>query len=113
MHELALSRSLVAAIEDEARRQAFTRVQRVTLELGCLGHVDADALAFCFDVATRATLAEGARLEILRQAGEATCMACGEISVVETHLVDCPLCGSAQVLVDGGDAMRIKELEVC
>lgn len=116
MHELALSRSLVAALEEEARLQAFTRVQRVTLELGCLGHVDAQALAFCFDVATQATLAEGASLVIERRAGRASCMACGEVSEVGeigAHVVDCPACGSPQVLVDGGDEMRIRELEVC
>jgi hydrogenase nickel incorporation protein HypA/HybF len=113
MHELALSRSLVAALEEEARRQAFSRVQRVTLELGRLGHVDAEALAFCFDVATRATLAEGAALVIEHRAGRATCVACGAISEVEAHVVDCPACGSPRVLVDGGDEMRIRELEVC
>jgi hydrogenase nickel incorporation protein HypA/HybF len=112
MHELALSRSLVAALEEEARLQAFSRVERVTLEIGRLGHVDPDALAFCFDVATRATLAEGARLVIERRPGRATCMACGGVSEVDAHVVDCPACGSPRVLVDGGDEMKIRELEV-
>lgn len=113
MHELALCRSLVAIVEEEAARQAFSRVERVTLELGCLSHVDPHALRFCFDVSTHATVAEGAALVIEHGLGEATCLACGAVSEARARVIDCPVCGSPRVLVAGGDQMRIRELEVC
>ncbi|MEC7192467.1 MAG: hydrogenase maturation nickel metallochaperone HypA, partial [SAR324 cluster bacterium] len=46
MHELSITQNLVAIVEEHARGQ---RVKRVTLEIGKLSGVMADAIRFCFD----------------------------------------------------------------
>ena len=112
MHELSLSHSLVGLIEEQSRLQSFLRVRTVTVELGCLGHVDAQALRFCFDLATRETVAEGSRLIIVDRPARLACAACGEISEVTSRIADCPACGSARVMVEGGDELKLTELEV-
>ncbi len=112
MHEMSLAESVVEILQEEARRQAFARVRAVWLEVGGLSHCDPEALAFCFDVVTRGTLAEGARLELLRPPGQGWCLAYSQAVEVARRGDPCPLCGSYQIQVTGGDEMRIKELEV-
>jgi len=112
MHEMSLAESVVEILQEEARRQAFARVRTVWLEVGGLSHCDPEALAFCFDVVTRGSLAEGARLEIVRTPGAGWCLACSRAVAVARRGDPCPECGSYQIQVTGGDEMRIKELEV-
>jgi hydrogenase nickel incorporation protein HypA/HybF len=112
MHEVALAEGVLRIVMDAARSSAATRVHTVWLELGALAHVEPDALEFCFDAVTRGSVAEGARLEIARTAGTAWCMPCGT-RVPLARLGDaCPACGSYQLQVLEGDAMRVKEIGI-
>lgn len=112
MHEMSLTESLLRLIEEQAAAQHFARVTAVRLEIGCLSHADPEAMAFCFDAAARGTLAEGARLEILRTPGRAWCMACAKPMPIAERFDPCPECGGHQLQVTGGDALRLRELEV-
>ena len=112
MHEMALSQSLIEVIEEQSRRQDFAKVRSVTVELGCLGHVDAQALRFCFDVVTRRTIAEGSKLIIIDRPGRLACLDCGAIADVAERIFVCLDCGSERVMLDGGDQIRLTEMEV-
>jgi hydrogenase nickel incorporation protein HypA/HybF len=112
MHEMALARGIVETLGEEARRHDFTRVLRVKLSIGVLGHVDPDALAFGFDVAAAGTLAAGAVLEIERPAGAARCLDCDANVTVASRADLCPKCGGAHLVVTGGGGMTIREMEV-
>jgi len=112
MHEMSLCESILGIIEDEAQRQGFARVTRVRLEIGRLSGVEIEAMRFGFDAVTRGTLAEGAELEIIEPPGTAWCMQCGREVEVQQRFDGCPLCGSFQLQVTGGDQMQIKDLEV-
>lgn len=112
MHEMALAESIVGIIEAEAKRQRFTRVKGVWLEIGALAAVEPEALRFAFDVVTRGTVAEQALLEIIATEGRAWCYQCEREVAVTSRIEPCPRCGSHQLHVQGGDQMRIKELEV-
>lgn len=112
MHEVALAEGVLRIVMDAARASAATRVHTVWLELGALAHVEPAALEFCFDAVTRGSVAEGARLEIARTAGAAWCLPCGA-RVPLAQLGDaCPGCGSYQLQVLEGDAMRVKEIGI-
>jgi hydrogenase nickel incorporation protein HypA/HybF len=104
--------SIVALIEDERKRHAFSRVRMVCLQLGALGHVEPDALRFCFDAVIRGTVAEGAELSIATIDGSGTCPACHRTVVLADRFDACPLCGCTQVLMTAGDELRLVELEV-
>jgi hydrogenase nickel incorporation protein HypA/HybF len=51
MHELGITRNIVSIVCDAANGR---RVTRVTVDVGKLSGVIADALAFCFDVVAKA-----------------------------------------------------------
>jgi len=112
MHEMSLAESVVQIIEDYARREGFARVRAVWLEIGSLSGVETEAMRFCFDAASRATPAEGARLEIVELPGTAWCMKCSESVAVAARHDPCPRCRGYQLQVTGGTDMRVKELEV-
>jgi hydrogenase nickel incorporation protein HypA/HybF len=67
MHELGITRNIVAIVAEAARGR---RVVRITLEIGAHAGVAADAIAFCFDVVAKGTAVEGAVLDIVPLAGQ-------------------------------------------
>lgn len=66
MHELGITRNIVAIVGEAARGR---RVLRITLEIGARAGVAADAIAFCWDVVAQGTPVEGAVLDIVPLAG--------------------------------------------
>jgi hydrogenase nickel incorporation protein HypA/HybF len=112
MHEMALAEGIVQIVESTAHANRASAVRAVWLELGALSHVERDALRFSFDAATRGTVAEGARLEIVTTPGRAWCMPCGDAVELERLGEPCPRCGSYQLQVTEGDEMRVKEIEI-
>lgn len=112
MHEISLLESVLETLETQARQQHFTRVKQITLEIGALSCVSAEALRFGFDAVMKNTLAENAELVITEIAGQGKCRRCGEIVELETLHDPCSFCGAFGVTVTQGEQMRIKELKV-
>lgn len=109
---MSLAEGIVGVIEDSARAQGFSTVRTVWVEIGRLAAVETEALRFSFDVVKRGTVADGAQLEIVEVPGAAWCMQCSDTVAIGQRGDACPRCGSYQLQVAGGDAMRVKELEV-
>jgi hydrogenase nickel incorporation protein HypA/HybF len=108
MHELGITRNIVAIVSEHA---GSARVKRVAVEIGKLSAVMPDAIRFCFEVCARGTPLEGAELEIREIAGRGRCRACGETFDLALPFGRCG-CGSAQVQCIAGEEMNIKEMEV-
>lgn len=112
MHEMSLAESVRQIIEEAGQTQGFTRVKTVWLEIGQLSCVEADAMRFCFEAAMAGSIAEQASLEIVETPGRGRCEGCARDVPLATLHEACPHCGGYRVSVTGGDAMRVKELEV-
>lgn len=112
MHEMALCESILAVLEEQSRKQSYSRVRAVCLEIGRLAGVELSALSFGFEVVMRGSLAEGAALEIVDVPGRAWCMKCAESVELSSRADACPNCGGYQLQVTDGTQMRIRELEV-
>ena len=112
MHEMSICEGIVQVLEQQAALQNYSRVTVVWLEIGPLAGVELEALRFGFDVVTRQTLAQGARLEIIETPGLAWCLICAKTVPVRQRFEACPECGGYQRQITGGEELRIKELEV-
>lgn len=112
MHEMSLAEGVLQIIEDHARTHAFERVTAVYLEVGQLAGVEIEALRFAFDVVTRDSIADGARLEIDPLPGQGWCLKCSEPVALAALYDACPNCGGYQVQATGGTELRVKELAV-
>lgn len=112
MHEMSLVEGIRSVVDDYARSHGFVRVSVLRLEIGRFAGVEKRALEFAFDVVMRGGPAEGARLEIIDLPGQAMCYDCMKPVEIADRLDPCPLCGGGRLIPQGGDEMRIKDMEV-
>jgi hydrogenase nickel incorporation protein HypA/HybF len=112
VHELGLTQQLVDMACSRAQEAGSSRVLAVDLSVGALSGVDAEAIAFCFDVVARGTLAEGAELRIANVAIEIECGDCGQRCQVADLALWCEQCESTNVRVVAGRRFRLRSLEV-
>ena len=112
MHEMSLAEGIRDIVSDHARKHGFDRVTRLRLEIGRFAGVEKEALAFAFDVVMRGSPAEGAALEMIDLPGRALCYDCAHEVEIAGRLDPCPDCGGGKLLPQGGDEMRIKDMEV-
>lgn len=112
MHEISICEGIRGVIEDQARQHGFVKVRQITLEIGAFAGVERTALEFGFDVVMRGSVAQGARLLIIDLPGRARCYDCHTTVEIPDRLAPCPLCAGARLLPEGGDEMRIKDMEV-
>ena len=112
MHEISICEGILQVIEDQAVAQNFSEVKSIRLELGPMAGVELEALRFSYDVVTRGTIADNSRLDIIQLPVNAWCLPCGEPVDVKQRFDPCPKCGSYQVQINGGDELRIKDMEV-
>jgi hydrogenase nickel incorporation protein HypA/HybF len=108
MHELAITRDIVAVIGEAA---AGRRVRRVYLDIGKLACVMPDAIAFCFDAVAQGTALDGAKLDICQIDGRAACEECGSEFAAESIIARCT-CGSRRVRLIAGKELNIKAMEL-
>lgn len=108
MHELGITRNIVAIVCDAAKGR---KVHRVTLEIGQLSGVMGEAIEFCFETVAKGTLLEDATLEIQRITGRARCNECGSEFEQATLFASCH-CGSRRLTRLQGEELRIKSMEV-
>jgi hydrogenase nickel incorporation protein HypA/HybF len=108
MHELGITRNVVAIVSDAARGR---RVRRVTLEIGSLAGVMSDAIAFCFPVVAEGTVLEGAELDIRIIEARARCKSCGTEFTMQTLYAPCA-CGSRQIERLCGEELKIATMEL-
>jgi len=112
MHEMSLAEGIRGIVQDHAARHGFTRVTVLRLEIGAFAGVEKPALEFAFDVVMRGSPAEGARLEMHDLPGRALCYDCMQSVEIAARLDPCPRCGGGKLIPNGGDEMRIRDMEV-
>lgn len=106
MHELSITRNIVAIVSERAHG---AKVTKVTLEIGQLSAVVPDAIRFCFDVVAKGTVLEGARLDVVEVPGRARCRDCGQSVDLHQVIARCP-CGSPNLDRLAGEELRIKQM---
>ena len=109
MHELAVTRNIVAIVAEKAGQRP---VRRVRLQVGRLSGIEVSAVRFCYDVCVRGTMLEGSDLEIEEIDGRATCLECKKDVAVDHFTARCPCEQRARVQITQGEELLIKEMEV-
>lgn len=112
MHEMSLAGGILKIVEDAAAREGFGRVTQLQLECGRLAGVELAALRFALDVVARGTCLEGARIDVDEPPGRAWCMQCADNVDIQARGDPCPRCGGVQLMVNGGDRLRVVDLRV-
>lgn len=108
MHELGITRNLVAIVSEAAKGR---RVTKVWLEIGERTALMPDALRFCFDVVAKGTPLEASELHIVELAAGWQCGACGQ-QYRESEPSRCSACGGTQFVRRSGEELNVKSMEV-
>jgi hydrogenase nickel incorporation protein HypA/HybF len=109
MHELSLSRSIVAI----ALRHAEGRpVASVRVRVGHMRQVVPDTLERCFAVVAAQSGLAGAVLEVVEVPAEVRCRACGASTVLERFELRCGACGGSDLEVLAGEELDVESLEL-
>lgn len=107
MHELGITRNIVAIV---AEHTGGRKVARVALDVGRLSGVMSQAIRFSFDVVSQGTPLEGAQLDIRDIDGWGRCRACGAEFSTPELFTPCA-CGSRSVERLSGEELKIREFE--
>lgn len=111
MHEMSLAEGIREIVETNAAAHNVTRIKAVRVEIGRFAGVEKEALAFCFDVVMKGSVAEDAELVMIDLPASAMCFGCGATVEIENRLDPCPNCGGHRLSPVSGDEMRVKDLE--
>ena len=112
MHELGIARSIVETVLDEAGKAKAVRVVKVTLKIGELAGIMPDSLSFCFELLTRATIAENAVLAVISVPVTAQCRRCSNTFTIRQNNYRCTNCGNPDIELRSGRDLQIAGVEI-
>ena len=112
MHEVGVMESAMGIALNRAAEEGAGRIHRLTMRVGPLSGVVAEALEFAFDVLSRGTIAEGATLEVERVPILCYCSTCRLEFQPEDLFCECPGCHAPSGEVRQGRELELASLEV-
>ncbi|MFO0911044.1 MAG: hydrogenase maturation nickel metallochaperone HypA [Isosphaeraceae bacterium] len=113
MHELSIAENLVRIVVEALDAEGGGQVRVVRLRVGVLSGVVADALRFCYEIATAGTPLAGSRLEIETVPLEIFCSRCDRVSAVSGQVrLRCPICDEPAARIVGGREMEVESVEL-
>jgi hydrogenase nickel incorporation protein HypA/HybF len=109
VHEL----SIAGAVLDTAVKHAGgRRVTAVAVRAGALRQVVPSSLVFYWEIVTRDTPLEGARLDVAEVPARLRCAACGHEWEPGWPDFRCPSCGSGETELRSGEELEVESIEV-
>lgn len=110
MHEHATCRALLARALELCDRHGAVAIRSLRIEVGALTGHDPEHLAVDFAAIAAGTLADGARLEVVRIPLRIHCPACGRDSDVGAERIACPACHHEHTQLIDGDELRLVDV---
>jgi hydrogenase nickel incorporation protein HypA/HybF len=121
MHEFSFAYNIFKVAEATALKYNAKRITEVILEIGELTLIVPELLQRSFDMATRGSIAEGAKLTIAILPGKIQCRDCSKNSVVTLtkdaqltglQLFQCTHCGSNNTEIIEGKKANVKNIKI-
>jgi hydrogenase nickel incorporation protein HypA/HybF len=113
MHEIGLMQQALDVALAQAAQHGAGRIEQVTFRIGVASGVSPEVIELAFDVATRGTLAEGARLVIETVPLVCFCGWCElEFTPDDELLPLCPRCGRTGAEIRQGRGFELAALDV-
>ena len=113
MHELSIANSIVEIATDHARNHGADKIQAITLRVGALSCVHKSALEFSFELVTKETMLEGARLHFIDVPVAIFCENCSrEVELTGIQCFHCPDCDTPSSDIRQGQELHIDTIEV-
>jgi hydrogenase nickel incorporation protein HypA/HybF len=112
MHELSVTESVLEIACKHAEKAQAKKVTDIFLEIGRLSSIIDDSVQFYWDLISKDTLCEDAKLHFKRVPAQLICTECSHEYTLEEELMPCPNCGSARIKVLSGDEFNLDSIEI-
>jgi len=112
MHELSVTQNVLNIALEHAAKAGARRILQIDLVIGELSSIVDDSVQFYFDIISRGTMAEGARLVFHRIPATFRCRRCGETFPLEGPEPACPRCGNDSMEPIAGTEFYVESIEV-
>ena len=112
MHELSVTESVLGIACKHAEEANATRVTDIHLVIGRLSSIVDDSISFYWNLISKDTLCENARLHFNRIPAELVCLDCNHQYQLTHELTPCPNCNSARIRVLSGDEFHLESIEI-
>ena len=114
MHEMSLMAEIIHIVADDARVRNIHSVREITVIVGDLANVLADALELVFQYfqhQARFPITENTELHIIREAAKAQCQSCLLEFEPDYRIALCPICKGLNCLLVAGEAFQVQSYE--
>jgi len=113
LHELSVVIEVVRTVEEFARENGVTRIDKLVLQIGELSSMIPQYIEDCFPCAVDGTSMVDTKLEIEILPGNGRCRSCGAMFNLVANKGVCPECGVKDAEVISGKEFMIKEIVAC
>ena len=112
MHELPVTESVLEIALRHAKGAGAERITNIYLVIGQLSSIVDDSIQFYWDIVSKDSLAQGAKLHFRRIPTEIECLDCHHLYQPGRELACCPNCGSCQVKVIKGEEFFLEAIDI-
>lgn len=112
MHEVSLAEEILRIVETSSIEERFSKVQSLTLAIGGLAGVEAEALEFALTHMAHGTVLEGTKILLHPVSGSGYCDPCAVRVSIDSIHSPCPLCAHHPLTLIEGIELRVQSLDV-
>lgn len=112
MHELPVTESILEIALRHAEQGGASRITDLYLVIGQLSSIVDDSVQFYWDLVSKDTAAEGARLHFRRIPTEMVCLDCSQRYAPAEDDLACPSCGGVRIQVAAGEEFYLEAIDV-
>lgn len=112
MHELAVTENLLEIAIRHGKTAGAKKISNLYLVVGQLSSIVDDSVQFYWDIISKGTVAEGAKLHFHRKSVELYCKECAHQFTPIGDDLSCPNCGSIQIKVISGEEFFLEAIDV-
>jgi hydrogenase nickel incorporation protein HypA/HybF len=112
MHELPVTESILNIAIDHATKAKATKITKIHIVIGKLSSIVDDSVQFYWDIISKDSIAENAKLQFHRVEAEIECSECHHQYKLENELIPCPECGSINIKFKTGDEFYMESIEI-
>jgi hydrogenase nickel incorporation protein HypA/HybF len=112
MHEFSLAIEVISLAQREAERHGAGTIREISIEVGDLSGVEADAFESALELLVKESILENSVIDIVRIPGKGFCSECNLEFEMKFLMAACPVCRCFPSKISGGDEFRVVSLVV-
>jgi hydrogenase nickel incorporation protein HypA/HybF len=112
MHEFSLALEVINLAQHEAEKNTGRTILEITIEVGDLSGVEADAFESALGLLVKGSILGKAQVNIIRMPGKGNCISCKLEFEMNHRMATCPKCQCFPSEIFGGEEFRVVSLVV-